>query len=237
MLRRRSLLVLAAAAALLLLYASTLVGGSVVAAVVCAFALMIGGPIAVLVWLGSVSDSDAKRLARQRVQKRDTLDAQLWQLTLAEVHASPEWRAVTLDAPVARDESWHRRLSSDVASAWAQALHESRRFARPILGLSMVILSTIGFTGCGGVPPEAWAAVRPGMATADLVAIAGGPDYVRSNGTNEVWQYCRDFYGRDEGRYARYYTVVLVNNQTVQDIKPYPVLSSAGCQDFYRANF
>jgi hypothetical protein len=65
---------------------------------------------------------------------------------------------------------------------------------------------------------------------------------VRSNGTNEIWQYCRDLhwrerFWRDEGRFAEYYTTVLVNNQTVQDIKPYPVLSDAGCQEFYRASF
>ncbi len=75
------------------------------------------------------------------------------------------------------------------------------------------------------------------MGTAELVSIAGGPDYVRSNGTNEIWQYCRDFYGRDEGRFARYYTTVLVDKQTVQDVRPYPVLSNAGCEEFYRANF
>lgn len=79
--------------------------------------------------------------------------------------------------------------------------------------------------------------VRPGMGTTQLVSLVGGPDYVRSNGTTEIWQYCRDFPGRDEGRWARYYTAIVVDRQTVREIQPYPVASNAGCEDFYRAEF
>jgi hypothetical protein len=104
------------------------------------------------------------------------------------------------------------------------------------LALGLAAASAVGLSGCG-VPPEAWAAVRPGMGTTELVSLVGGPDYVRSNGTAEVWQYCRDWPGRDEGRYARYYTAILVDRQTVREIQPYPVASSAGCEDFYRAEF
>jgi hypothetical protein len=118
-------------------------------------------------------------------------------------------------------------------------VREGKRATRPILALWLAAASALGLAGCG-VPPEAWAAVRPGMGTTELVSLVGGPDYIRSNGTAEVWQYCRDFPGfplRDEGRYARYYTAVLVDRQTVREVQPYPVLSAAGCEDFYRAEF
>lgn len=239
----RTRLVLAAAAAVVAVLASMMLGGGIVTAVLCAFALMIGGPIAILAWLGSLTDRDAKRQAQARKLKLEKFDAALWQRTLEELE--PAWPEIAQARRAAALQIAPRKLDagnlaeharSAVAGALAGSRREGRRFARPILGLSVAILSTFGFSACG-VPPEAWAAVRPGMGTAELVSIAGGPDYVRSNGQNEVWQYCRDFYGRDEGRFARYYTTVLVSNQTVQDVRPYPVLSDAGCQEFYRANF
>ncbi len=239
----RTRLVLAAAAAVVAVAVSMMAGGGIATAVLCAFALMIGGPIAILAWLGSLTDRDAKREAQARKFKLEKADAALWQRTLEELE--PAWpeiaqarRAATLQITPRKPDaiSLVSRASPAVAGALTRAMSEGRRFARPVLGLSVAILITFGFSACG-VPPEAWAAVRPGMGTAELVSIAGGPDYVRSNGQNEVWQYCRDFYGRDEGRFARYYTTVLVSNQTVQDVRPYPVVSDAGCQEFYRANF
>lgn len=239
---RRALFVFVGLAALLLVQDRVGLGGSVVTAVLCAFALMIGGPIAILAWFGSLTDRDAKRRMRRRDLEVERSQALLWQRTLVELQ--PVWLiqgaavAVHADAVSKRTHlTSSARVASDfVAAAFAKWVSKGRRAARPILGLYIAILSTIGLGACG-VPPEAWAMVRPGMGTAELVAIAGGPDYVRSNGTNEVWQYCRDFYGRDEGHNARYYTAVLVNNQTIQDVRPYPVLSNAGCYDFYRANF
>ena len=85
--------------------------------------------------------------------------------------------------------------------------------------------------------PLAWDVLRPGMGTAELTALVGPPQQIKSNGTLEVWQYCRDFPGRDEGRWARYYTAVLVDRQVVQQVQPYPVMSAAGCEDYYRAEF
>lgn len=235
---RRSLLVVVGLAALLLVHACIVLGSSVVAAVLCAFALMIGGPIAILAWFGSLTDRDAKRqIDRQRLENEKS-NALLWQRTLHELQPVwPELAAkVRENASGPNVQTAARTASTYVADALTRRVSEGKRFARPILGLYLAIASSIGMGGCG-VPAEAWGMIRPGMGTAELVAIAGGPDYVRSNGTNEVWQYCRDFYGRDEGRYARYYTSVLVNNQTVQDVRPYPVLSNAGCEEYYRANF
>jgi hypothetical protein len=234
---RRLLLIVAGLATLLLVHACVVVGSSVVAAVLCAFALMIAGPVAILAWLGSLTDRDARRRAELLRRESDKSNALLWQRTLHEIE--PVWPEAMASRSRERERSFTftaRGVAISVASAFAEWMRVGRRVARPILGLYLIIVSTIGLGGCG-VPPEAWGMVRPGMGTAELVSIAGGPDYVRSNGTNEVWQYCRDFYGRDEGRYARYYTTVLVSNQTVQDVRPYPVLSNAGCEDYYRANF
>lgn len=233
----RLLLVIAGLAALLLVHACIVLGGSVVAAVLCAFALMIAGPVAILAWFGSLTDRDAKKQTDRLKFEVEKSNALLWQQTLQEIQ--PAWPEAKASKGHERERSFKlsvRGMAMSVAAAFAEWMREGRRIARPILGLYLIIISTIGLGGCG-VPAEAWGMVRPGMGTAELVSIAGGPDYVRSNGTNEVWQYCRDFYGRDEGRFARYYTTVLVSNQTVQDVRPYPVVSNAGCQDFYRANF
>ena len=242
MLPRGSALIIAGVLGFLAVHAAISLGGGVFAAVFCAFALMIGGPVAILIWFGSVTDRNGKLQAQRKRAAGDKADAVLWQQTIEEVQATGSWSA--RDYHVLSGFSAERPLEAPaassklavVASALARLMDEGKRTSRPILGLCFVIISATGFSGCG-VPAEAWSMIRPGMGTAELVSIAGGPDYVRSNGTNEVWQYCRDFYGRDEGRYARYYTTVLVSNQTVQDVRPYPVMSSAGCEDFYRANF
>ena len=35
----------------------------------------------------------------------------------------------------------------------------------------------------------------------------------------------------------KYYTAVHVDKQVVQQVQPYPVISAAGCEDYYRAEF
>jgi len=231
----------------LCLQACIAIGGSMstAAMVFCAFALMIGGPVLILVWFGSFTRREEERKARHALQKKERALALLWESALqdASVTAS-SYAGVLLEGSrpraVARGAR-AGRMAAYVAAAFMRCVDEGKRAARPILALFVAAISTIGFTGCGGVPPEAWAAVRPGMGTTELVSLVGGPDYVRSNGTAEVWQYCRDFRQGflilDEGRNARYYTAILVDRQTIKEVQPYPVLSDAGCYDFYRAEF
>ena len=240
MLPKGSSLVIAGAATLLVVHASIMLGRAMSEAALafCAFALMIGAPITILAWFGSLTDREEKRQARHRHKRHARSEALLWQRTLHELQ--PAWPAPAL-APKER-VSPLRRGRARVAAALAPRLskgtwlREVKSIKRSILALCLAVASAIGLAGCG-VPPEAWAAVRPGMGTTELVSLVGGPDYIRSNGTAEVWQYCRDFPGRDEGRYARYYTAILVERQTVREVQPYPVASSAGCEDFYRAEF
>ena len=238
MLQRRPALILAAG--LLTVHACALLGGTMskAAVVFCAFALMIGAPIIILAWFGSLTDREEKRQARHRHLRHARSEALLWQRTLHELQ--PAWPALA-HAPKERVSAL-RRGRARVAAALAPWLgkgtwlREVKSIRRSILALCLAVASAIGLAGCG-VQPEAWAAVRPGMGTTELVSLVGGPDYIRSNGTAEVWEYCRDFPGRDEGRYARYYTAILVDRQTVREVQPYPVASSAGCEDFYRAEF
>ena len=242
MLPRGTPLILATAAVLLAVHACVWLGGvmSEAAIAFCAFALMIAGPIFILAWFGSLSELDEKRRARQRQVNNQKSDALLWQRTLQELH--PAARAClhhpssSTNDPSNSDGRFAHRAFASVASALAAWVSEGRRLTRPILALCVTVAAVLGVAGCG-VPPEAWAAVRPGMGTKDLVALVGGPDYVRSNGSVEVWQYCRDFPGRDEGRYARYYTAVIVDKREVREVQPYPALSAAGCEDYYRADF
>lgn len=241
--RSSPLLLLVSAGGLLAVHACIMLGGAMREAAVafCAFALMIGSPIAILAWFGSLFDLDEKRRARHRQLKNEKSEALLWKRTLLELQPSawpPQHRPVLSGSGLIGSDgrpASHRAFAR-VAAALARWFREGKRVKRPILALCLAIASTIGIAGCG-VPPEAWAMVRPGMGTAELVALVGGPDYIRSNGTAEVWQYCRDFPGRDEGRYARYYTAVLVDRQQVREVRPYPVFSAAGCEDFYRAEF
>lgn len=240
MLAARSTLTVCAAG-LLAAHACIELGGALSTAAVafCAFALMIGGPIFILAWFGSLSEFDENRRARLRQLNNQRSEALLWQRTLQELQPSirtPLHRERhSASDPIGSGTNSHHQVAR-IAAAFAMWVREGKRATRPILGLCLAVASTIGLTGCG-VPAEAWAMVRPGMGTKDLVALVGGPDYVRSNGTVEVWQYCRDFPGRDEGRYARYYTAVIVDGREVRDVQPYPVMSAAGCEDFYRADF
>jgi len=242
MLPKGSALIIAGAAAVLLVHSCILLGGGQLAVVLCIIGLMIAGPIAILAWLGLSADLEER--ARNRLQETalERADAMLWQRTLAAEERSPSVRTYVSPPPVRMVELQRAprsgsRRSPRVADAFALLSREGKRFARPVLVLWVTVASAFGLAGCGGVPPEAWMAVRPGMNTAELVSLVGGPDYVRSNGTAEVWQYCRDFPGRDEGRYARYYTAILVDKQIIKDVRPLPVLSDAGRHDFYRANF
>jgi hypothetical protein len=193
----------------------------------------------ILAWFGSLQLRDAKRSARRHQSKIQVSDALLWQRTLQELE--PAWAVADRTTVLPTDQmSTGGELApssiSRIATSLAAIVGEGKRTVSPILALWVTVASTLNLAGCG-VPPEAWAAVRPGMGTKDLVALVGGPDYVRSNGTVEVWQYCRDFPGRDEGRYARYYTAVIVDKREVREVQPYPAVSAAGCEDYYRADF
>lgn len=216
----------------------------------CAFALLIGAPIAVLLWLGTLPDLESRRRARHRQLKAQKTETLLWLSTLHEMQAAatsrPRYDTVSsgisshAGAPL-------RPLSSRIASAPALPIREAERANRPILALCLAVASATGLGACETIDvfdeprPNGWMMVQPGMGTAELVGLVGGPDYVRSNGTTEVWQYCRDrsfpIKWRDEGRNAKYYTAVLVDNDLVREVRPYPVVSRAGCKDFYRAEF
>lgn len=246
MLPRGSPTVLAIAGGLLVVHTCTLVGGALskVTIVVCAFALMVGGPIAILAWIGSLPDLDEKRRQRRRLQNIERSEASLWQRTLLELEPSASAPLAQANYPMHHRAATSGKLDvlSRVVDALAVWMRERNSAKRPVLALLAVVASALGFAGCSTSvpPPEAWAHVRPGMGTTELVAVVGGPDYVRSNGTAEVWQYCRDsrgFPGRDEGRYAKYFTAVLVDGQVVREVHPYRVASSASCEDYYRADF
>ena len=243
MLPKGSALIIAAAAAVLLVHSCILLGGGQLAVVLCIIGLMIAGPIAILAWLGLSPDLEERERNRLHETALQRADALLWQRTLAAGETSPVSVRTYVSPPPVRVvelQQAPRSRGSDplrVADAFARVILEGKRLARPIMALWVTVASALWLGGCGGVPPEAWMAVRPGMNTAELVSLVGGPDYVRSNGTAEVWQYCRDFPGRDEGSHARYYTAILVDKQVIKDVRPLPVLSDAGCHDFYRANF
>lgn len=239
MLQKGSPFLLTAAIIVLLVHACILFGGAKVAVVLCTFALMIGGPAALLVWFGSLPDIEERRQKKLRERHRADSDAALWQQTLKAMQTA------YIAPPRIQPHSGARATSPPgVAAARAggqfhqRAPSHARASLRPILALSAMVASAIGVAGCATeIPPEAWSAVRPGMKTAELVSLIGGPDYVRSNGAAEVWQYCRDSYGRDEGRNALYYTAILIDKQEIRDVKVHPVYSGAGCQEFYRASF
>lgn len=244
MLQKRSPFLLIAAITVLLVHACILVGGGKLAIALCTFALMIGGPMALLIWLGSLPDAEARRQQLRRHRAQHAADARLWQRTLSEMTASFELSPH--DMQTAQHQPMPFGTTNRTASRKSRLGHrqysvrqpQAGRAVRPILALSAMVASAIGVAGCANeIPAEAWTAVRPGMQTAELVSLIGGPDYVRSNGAAEVWQYCRDTYGRDEGRNARYYTAILVDKQQVKDVQTHPVYSDAGCQAFYRASF
>ncbi len=142
----------------------------------CAFALMIAGPIFILAWFGSLSELDEKRRARQRQVNDQKSDA----LSVAKdaTGASPSSAGVSTSSLefVERSEQhgWRSSGVSMGCSALAAWVSEGRRLTRPILALCVTVASVLGVAGCG-VPPEARAAVRPGMGTKDLRRFVGGP--------------------------------------------------------------
>lgn len=239
-------LLISAVVGIAAVHACIMLGGTLRVAAIwfCAFALLIGGPIAILAWLGSASDLEQKDKARRRELRRQESEALLWRRTMMELEAStnsPPHAAPTTH--IISDDTQGRfavppPALASVASASGRHSSRGGRARRSILGHCLAVASTMSLVGCDTLPPpEAWMSVQPGMGTTELVALVGGPNYVRSNGPVEVWQYCRDFRGRDEGRNARYYTAVLVEGDVVRDIRPYAVYSNAGCKDFYRAEF
>jgi hypothetical protein len=245
---------LATATTLLTVHGCILLGGTMREAAIafCAFALLIGAPIALLLWLGSLPDLESRRQARHRGRKAQLAETQLWQRTLLEAQAAaaplPGYNGAVLAGSDLQPTAALRPLSSRIASAPALPKHEAERANRPILALCLAVVSATGLGACETIDvfdeprrPDGWMMVQPGMGTAELVGLVGGPDYVRSNGTTEVWQYCRDrsfpIKWRDEGRNAKYYTAVLVDNDVIREVRPYPVVSRAGCKDFYRAEF
>jgi hypothetical protein len=215
---------------LVFLHACILLGGIAgkAAVVICAVAVLIGAPIAVLAWLGSLADTDAQRKRERRRLAVERYQAQLWCDTLMELQPA----AYAEIAPLIRSQP--PRVSSPSPVVWGSRLLQ-RPVAgarRRILALVFTIGSVIGLMGCDTTGPD-WAAVQPGMAKTDLVALVGAPQQIKTNGSIELWQYCRDFLGRN----ARYYMTVLLDQEQVRDVRPYPVWSNAGCEDFFRAAF
>jgi hypothetical protein len=237
--RSSLLFVLATAAGLLTVHACILLGGAprVAAVAFCAFALLIAAPIAILAWIGSLSGWGETSRQRDRQLKREKQEALLWQRTLSELQA-PLWsehpRVYSGSGPDGFDQTGLARA----ASAPARPGRPVRTANRRILAHCIAVASTFGLMGCSAWnyvwgPPAEWGMVRPGIGTAELVSLVGAPTQIKSNGTAEVWHYCRDFFGRD----ARYYFAVLVDREQVQEVRPYNALSRAGCEEYYRAEF
>ena len=243
MLPKRSSLVLllSTAVGLLTVHACIALGGALreVAVAFCAFSLLIAAPIAILAWFGSLTDQSEKSRRRSDQLKRQRSDALLWQRTLRELQAGT--RSEPLEPTLARAADLadsaptsHLTLSRIVWAPKGQSGHGEGR-GRPILALFVSLVAAgLGLAGCSPpVPLETWSMVQPGMATPQLVALMGAPDQIKSNGTTELWQYCRDFLGRN----AKYYMAVLIDGEEVRELRPYQVLSDAGCEDFYHVGF
>lgn len=240
------ILLFAAVTGLLAVHTCIQLGGFMREAAVafCAFALMIGAPVAILVWFGSLSDQEAKRRSRHRREWTQKADDILWRRTLLDLQNSsvyPQYEtAPSVFASNSPNKGFAPTQSVAAVASGPSVGTRARRFKKAILGQCVSVASAIGLMGCETVPPP-MPMVQPGMGTAELVALVGGPDYIRSNGPVEVWQYCRDFGQRlpwrDEGRNAKYYAAVLVDHDQVKEVRPYAVYSDAGCKDFYRAEF
>lgn len=223
-------LLLATAGGLVAVHSCIMLGGALREAAVafCAFALLVGAPIAILAWFGSVSDLGDKTRKRHRDLKKQKSDALLWQATLAELQQP----ALAGNAPA--------NLIPPPASVASPPKPTRRRThsAGRAATLFAAAASTLGLMGCDHYdyfygPPSPWALVQPGMGTAEVVSLIGAPQQIKSDGMQDVWQYCRDLFGRN----ARYYMAVLIEREQVQAVRPYPVGSNAGCQDFYRSGF
>ena len=133
------LFIIASAASVLLVHVWILLGAGIAAAAVCAFALMIGAPIAILFWLGSLTDGEAQRRAQARKLRGEHHDALLWQRTMDELQPTwPEYRYVApADVHTARKRAGAivRRVADIVAAAFAPRMLGAKRLARPIVGL------------------------------------------------------------------------------------------------------
>ena len=229
------LLVATAVGLLIVVHFCIMMGGAPREAAVafCAFVLLIGTPIVVLAWFGSITDQSKKSRQRHLDYKRQKSEAALWQKTLLELQtaAQSEHRdAFAAGSPSAPAQA----PACNVASAPDLRGHPRKHATgRALTGVAMVA-SALGLMGCySRVPAANWAMIHPGMGTAELISLVGAPENIRSDGTAAVWQYCRDFFGRN----ADYYMAVMVDGETVRNVQPYPVFSDAGCEDFYRADF
>lgn len=229
--RSTSLLLLATAVSLLAVHSCIMLGGAMREAAVafCAFALLIGAPIAILAWVGSVSELGEKTRKRRLQFKKQKSDARLWQATLAELQRP----ALSGSASSNLSQSF-----AGVASPPEIRRRRTRSAGRRVSALFAAVASALGLMGCDHYDyfygsPSPWALVQPGLSTPELVSLVGAPTQIRTDGPQEVWQYCRDFFGRN----ARYYMSVLIVQEQVQAVRPYPVASHAGCEDFYRSGF
>jgi hypothetical protein len=236
-LRRSQLLYLAAVAgSLLAIVASIRAGGVAREAVLvaCAFLLMIGAPIAILCWFGSLTDLEGKRRAHHRQLKKEKLEAHLWEHTLRELQAQSGLAAPLTGRPHSSARSIEPRIAyvSDAPASGSRASNDGAIGRVP--ALFMAVASTIGLMGCfQTVDPAVWPMVHPGMPAPELTALAGAPQQIKTNGPKEVWQYCDDFLRRR----ADYYVAVFMENDRVVSVHPLPVYSYSGCEDFYRTTY
>jgi hypothetical protein len=243
MLPKRSslLLIVSTAVGLVAVHACILLGGAMREAAVafCAFALLVGAPIAILAWFGTLTDLSEKSRQRRGQRKRRRSEALLWQKTLMELEAdarSEPLRQLPAGVPI-----FSEGLPTSVAAhartrpAGKGGAGREDSLSRPILALFVSFAASLGLMACyPPAPLETWSMVQPGMQTTELVGLMGAPDQIKSNGTTELWQYCRDNLFE---RNAKYYMAVLIDGQEVRELRPYPVVSRAGCEDFYRTGF
>jgi hypothetical protein len=231
-----------------LVHSSIMLGGIMREAAVafCAFALLVGAPIAILAWLGSAADRGERGQRRRHQLKKERSEADLWRRTLLELQPS-----AVIDA--SRPNRASAPELEPTASRPATRRRQQMTTKRRILAHSAAAAATLGLLGCADTfeafdpPPPAWEVVRPGMGTAELTALVGPPQQIKSNGSIEVWQYCRKSFLERDGQFdqfgrqplfkrrADYYVAVWVENEQVKEVKPYPVVSRAGCDDFFQA--
>jgi hypothetical protein len=232
-----------------LIYLAGATGGLLVVCIVCAsatsgnsagelglamgaFALMIGAPIGVLCWFGSVTDIDDRKKLRRGLLRKEQREASLFAQTLADLqaeaaHARPLSRRLVTEAP-----SVSQTIDPRIPPPATQAV--SARMSGRLAAFAVTVASTVGLMGCfQTVDPAVWPMVQPGMPAPDLVALAGAPQQIKTNGTKEIWQYCDDFLRRR----ADYYVSVFMESDRVVSVRPLPVASYSGCQDFYRTTY
>jgi len=243
------LLLLTTGAGLVAVHLAIMKGGAMREAAVafCAFALLVGAPIVILAWFGSLTDQSEKNRRRQLRLMRQRSEAVLWQRTLRELQPYAAPHDDSQPAANARNAvSPVRRAFAGVRPGLARQNRQKASAKRPISGRLAILATAIGLAGCA---PDyyGWEAVRPGMGTAELTALVGAPQQIKSNGTVEVWQYCPGNFLERDGlfdefyrqplfpRAAPYYVAVWVDNEKVREVKPYPVGSrKATCHDFFQ---